>query len=357
MIPKALKKGDRIAWISPSMRFNSTHKTVVARATSRLEAQGYRVVEIFHPDDPSSIQSSISNRLSEFRTAFSDPDIAAVFCTIGGPSFTELIPALAADTALHESIRRNPKIVVGFSDISGVHWLLHALTGLRTFYGPGASELGQPSSPESDKTDPVDFCMDNLLKVITSTEAIGDLPRSHNYIPGLPPLFLDPETADPGSQVTSPAWQWIRGGRGEGRLFGGCVTVIVRLGGVPALRPDWRDKIVFIESAGGDDEGGLPLGRWRAAVADLIAQGVFDEARGLVVGRPYGYASEDAQKEYVGVLRQLLCEGRLAETNRFPILFNVDIGHTVPLLTLPFDTVAVLDSEKGQFAIIEPAVL
>jgi muramoyltetrapeptide carboxypeptidase LdcA involved in peptidoglycan recycling len=106
---------------------------------------------------------------------------------------------------------------------------------------------------------------------------------------------------------------------------------------------------------GDDDVSGNPIHRVKAGIADLIAQGVFDEAAGLVVGRPFGYDSEEAREEYAGVITGLLCEGRLAE-KKFPILFNVDIGHTTPMVTLPFDVLAELDSERDRFAILEPAV-
>ena len=69
--------------------------------------------------------------------------MSAIICTIGGTTFTELLPALIADTELHDRIRTNPKLVIGYSDITGFHWFLYAFTGLRTFYGPAAiPELG-----------------------------------------------------------------------------------------------------------------------------------------------------------------------------------------------------------------------
>lgn len=95
----------------------------------------------------------------------------------------------------------------------------------------------------------------------------------------------------------------------------------------------------------------------RTGVADLIAQGVFEEAAGLVIGRPYGYDSEERIEQYAGIFRSLLCEGRLATAeNQFPILYNVDIGHTTPMVTLPFDVLAALDSESDQFTILESGV-
>ncbi|TPX12763.1 uncharacterized protein E0L32_000940 [Thyridium curvatum] len=327
----------------------------MARATAVLTERGYKVREFFSQD--AGIQSSIENRLSELRAAFSDPTISAIICTIGGPCFNELIPALAADTELHNTIRANPKIVVGYSDITGLHWFLHALTGLRTFYGPGAiPELGSPSSAD-DEDSPVAFCLRQLLRAIAQAEPLGDVARSLTYAPKLDPVFFDPASTAPPELAPTAGWRWLRPGRARGRLFGGCLTVVARLGGVRALAPDWRGRIVFLETAMSDAEvTGNPIPRVRAGIADLVAHGVFDEAAGLVVGRPFGYDSEEARDEYAGVITALLCEGPLAERNSFPILFNIDIGHTTPMVTLPIDALAELDSETDRFAILEPAV-
>lgn len=89
--------------------------------------------------------------------------------------------------------------------------------------------------------------------------------------------------------------------------------MVVRLNGVRAVAPDWRGRIVFLETSAGESRD---LDLVRMGVADLIAQGVFDEAAGLVVGRPYGYDSDERQEKYCGVFQTLLCDGRLAKKNQ-----------------------------------------
>ncbi|KAI9151411.1 putative carboxypeptidase [Paramyrothecium foliicola] len=354
IVPKSLEPGATIAFVSPSARLNHELPAVIARATTVLTGRGYKVRELFTPDK--GIQSSIDNRLSELRTAFFDPTVSAIICTIGGPSFNELLPALIADTELHNTIRTNPKIVVGYSDITGLHWFLHALTGLRTFYGPGPiPELGGASTVNDDAS-PLAFCVKHLFRAIAEDQPLGDVARSPTYAPKADACFTNPSSTEPPELAPNTGWKWLRGGRAQGRLFGGCLTVMARLGGVRAITPDWRGRIVFLETALGDDDvTGNPLPRVRAGIADLIAQGVFDDAAGLVVGRPFGYDSEKMRNSYAGVITGLLCEGRLAE-KKFPILFNVDFGHTTPMVTLPFDVLAELDSEKDRFAILEAAV-
>jgi muramoyltetrapeptide carboxypeptidase LdcA involved in peptidoglycan recycling len=354
---KALQPGDTIAFISPSARLVDHMPDVIARATNMLEDKGYTVKNLYNRD--AGVQSGIKNRLSEIREAFFDPTISGIICTIGGSTFTELLPDLMADTELHAHIRANPKVVIGYSDISGLHWFLHAYTGLRTFYGPcPLPELGD-FGPVTDDSTPLAFCVKQMFRAVEAREPLGDIPRSPSYALTMEHMFSEPATTKRATLAPSPAWTWLSPGRAQGRLFGGCLTVIVRLHGVRSLVPDWRGRIVFVETAMADhdEEKGNPLPRVRAAFADLIAAGIFEEAAGLVVGRPYGYNSDQDRADYAGVIKELLCEGRLAAKDPFPILMNVDIGHTTPMVTLPFDAMAELDSEKDRFAVLESAVV
>ncbi|KAL0936582.1 peptidase U61 LD-carboxypeptidase A protein [Colletotrichum truncatum] len=392
IIPKALPPNGKIAFISPSLRVNTIYPLALSRSVTLLESLGYSVTVIFINDgededvvagDGRPIAASIENRLAELRAAFADPSFDAIFCTLGGPAMTELIPYLVRDTELHVAVARNPKIVVGYSDITVLHWSLRALTGLRTFYGPcPVSELADAvtSTRESllrfsenenkagangDEAKEVDdgylqdFLLVNLLAAVSRpNEPIGPIPRSRFYAPLVPSFTSDPDATTPRSLLPSPAWTWLRPGRAEGRIFGGCLTVVGRIQGIAEISPDWKGKIMFLESAQGEGDlaKGNPIGRVRQTVADLAARGVFDEVAGLVIGRPYGYNTERERAEYAAVFKGVLCHGRLAE-RRFPILMNVDVGHTSPLVTLPMDAMVVMDSETDKFAVTEAAVV
>lgn len=377
ILAPALKPGDKIAFLSPSARLNHKLPLFISRATALLNKRGYEVLPIYTPESSqagdtfSSIQSSIATRLSEIRSAFRNPSIKAIICTIGGTTFTELLPALLADKDLQRQIRNNPKIVVGYSDITGLHWFLYVTTGLRTFYGPGIiPELGLPDNVNDNPEGPLGFCLGNLLRVIAADSStgrhsgdsrigVGDIPRSKEYYPKSVP-FDQPDLTSLPNPLPTPKWTWLRHGKSTGRLFGGCLTVVARLSGIRAISPDWRGRIVFLETAMGDGNNidkGNPIERVRAGFADLIAQGVFDEAAGLVVGRPFGYDAPARRQVYMDVITGLFCEtGNALANNPFPILFGVDFGHTIPMVTLPYDALALLDSELDKFAILESGV-
>ncbi|KJZ76516.1 hypothetical protein HIM_04245 [Hirsutella minnesotensis 3608] len=350
----ALKPGATIAFISPSSRLNSVFPAPIARAIAILSDRGFRTRVFFTSD--AGTPSSIANRHSEIRSAFFDPTISAIICTIGGGAFTELLPTLLRDEELHRQIQRNPKIVIGSSDNTGLHWFLHGLTGLRTFYGPSViPELGTADSIANEAS-PLAFCVRSLFDAISMPKPIGDVPRSSIYAPKAPPFFRDPESTEVQEVIPAPHWCWLRRGKAEGRLFGGYLLAMARLNGVRALAPDWRGRIVFVETSMGEESMDLDL--VQTAVADLVAQGVFEEAAGLVIGRPYGYDTEERREQYAAVFKTLLCDRAFASAeNQFPILFNVDIGHTTPMVTLPYDVMARLDSEEDRFAILESGVV
>ncbi|OHF01073.1 LD-carboxypeptidase [Colletotrichum orchidophilum] len=391
LIPKSLPPNAKIALVSPSARVNNLVPDALARSQTLLQNLGYTVTTLFTPTsedlDPVTSQgepipAGIRNRLAELRAAFADPSVDMVLCTVGGATATELIPYLVEDEILQRLIRENPKIFVGYSDITVLHWCLRALTGLRTFYGPCAvANLGEavtstPSSVSSfdfsqepreikqqDDGYLQDFQLAHLLRTLTTpNKPPGPFPRSTFYAPVIPPYFLGPSTrtsTTPRTLLPSPAWTWLRKGRrAEGPLFGGCLTVVARIQGIPRISPDWKGKIMFLESATAEADmtKGNPLGRVRQAFADLAARGLFEEIAGLVVGRPYGYNTERERAEYAATIQGLLCKGRLENTT-FPILMNVDVGHTAPLVTLSMDALAVLDSEKDEFSITQAVVI
>ena len=101
---------------------------------------------------------------------------------------------------------------------------------------------------------------------------------------------------------------------------------------------------------GEDMKDSFSLEKTRSCMADLVNAGVIDEISGLVIGRPYGY-DEKMREEFA----QLIADQCYDTT--FPILLNVDIGHTSPILTLPMNTLVCVDSSKDEFSVLEPGTV
>ncbi|KAJ7758539.1 LD-carboxypeptidase-domain-containing protein [Mycena maculata] len=219
VIPRALVPGGTVAFISPSARLNTVLEPALLRAKTTLK--------IFWTSEAAqTISESISHRVSELLAAFRDSEVGAILCTIGGNTATELLPSLLRDADVIATLKANPKVFVGYSDITTLHWALAATTGLRTFYGPTAlPELG--AAPNA-----MPFTVDNLLRTITKsgTVPLGPLTQSEMYAPALSAYFLgDAASMEPQTLVPTPRRTWLRRGTATGQLFGGCLPVVVRL--------------------------------------------------------------------------------------------------------------------------------
>lgn len=347
IIPRALKKGDKIAFVSPSARLNDILPTPLARGKAYLESLGFQIAIIFTSLTTNNITPSVQARCEELHTAFRDDTIAAIWCTIGGSHANEMLPFL--DYSL---IRSNPKIFVGYSDATFLHYAIQSQTGLRTFYGPSVfTDL-------SDFPKPMKFTIDHLLRVLTNSESpIGPLPRSSICSVEHPDFLIGNEASEaPRETVKAPSWRWIRKGRATGPLYGGTIPCVVRLEGTKYAPSSWKGKIMFLETAMGDDMQ-LPysVAEFRNNFVDLALSGALYEISGLVVGRGYKYDAA-MQNELANVIEEvfqfIVGRGR----DELPILMNVDFGHTGPFLTLPIGALATLNSDADEFAIVEPGV-
>ncbi|GAB7349304.1 hypothetical protein MBLNU459_g8445t1 [Dothideomycetes sp. NU459] len=340
-IPQGLQPGDTIAFVSPSGRLNNIFPARIARAKTYLESQGYHVKEIYNPLSEDFLES-VKQRCEELHAAFGDAKVKAIVCTIGGLSANELLPHLDYDL-----IRANPKIFCGYSDITLLHnaFFLHA--GLRTFYGPAIiTQFGE--APE-----PMEFVTTNFFDTLLSSKGRSTethVPRS---------LHWTKEHLDWGSEESntrarrtdaSPPWKWLRSGMARGRLMGGCLPSLVQLCGTNYL-PDYTGRILLLETPEGMKEGTpFPPDFARSSMADLRLSGILGSVAGIVVGRPYMYDEEmTAEFEKIVVAQ---CYG-----TDFPILANVDVGHTDPILTLPLGAMVSLSSEENRFAIEEATVM
>lgn len=339
IIPKALRAGDTIALISPSSRLNHIFPQRISKATTALENLGYKVKQIYTHPIASDNTTRLKQRCEEIHSAFSDPSIAAIICTIGGISANELLRHLDYDL-----ISKNPKIFCGYSDISLLHYAFFTKANLCTFYGPAAiTQLAE--FPE-----PMGFVRDHFQRVLTGEE-VGLIPQSKEWTQERLDWGTAAEFSRPRALVENKGWKWIRGGSCTGRIFGGCLPSIRQLSGTP-YDIDYSGKILLLENPEGDGEEcpPYPLDVTRSLMVDLVNAGVFDKIVGMVVGRPYRY-DEAMTLEFEKMV------GEVVEGWEWPVLVGVDVGHTDPILTIPLYALSSLDSEKNEFRVLDQVVI
>lgn len=306
--PKALQKGDTIGIIAPGSPMD---KEQLEKGIQFLKKQGFTVLvgkNVYRQAD-GFLAGSDEERAADLNEMFANPEVDAIFCARGGYGSIRLLEKLD-----FQLVRQNPKILMGYSDITSLITAIYLKTGLVTFHGPMvASDLYR---------DDVDFYnAPNMLKALTTSEPIG--------------------------KVTNPYGQleltFLQKGRGQGELIGGNLSIVISSLGTD-YEIDTKGKILFLE------EIGEPTYRIDRMMQQLKLAGKLDEAAGLIFGESVGcdprFRGEPTVKDVVQ---------KFADELRIPVLFGLPFGHGTFKATLPIGVEAVLDSEEG-LVIVEGAV-
>ena len=156
--------------------------------------------------------------------------------------------------------------------------------------------------------------------------------------------FAQADLTRPRALVPGAGWRTIREGAADGWLIGGNLeTIAWHLRG-SSLWPDLTGAILFLEIS----EDAPAAAEVDSYLTDLEQLGVFEQARGLVFGRPIHYPATQIDALWSVVRRH-------TERSGIPVLADVDLGHTDPMLTLPIGARAHLDASARTFRLLEPA--
>ena len=189
------------------------------------------------------------------------------------------------------------------------------------------------------------YTQGSFLRTTTSAERPGRIVPSDWWTEE----FLDwrerRDVERPRKQEPSDGWHWLRGGQTEGVLIGGCLESLEHLRGTP-FWPDFDDAILFLETS----EEAPPPTRVDALLTDYQNMGVFERLRGLLFGRSMRYTPAERQE-----LRERLLE-RTSGFD-FPIVTDMDFGHTAPQFVLPLGCRARIDADEHTFELLEAAVV
>jgi muramoyltetrapeptide carboxypeptidase LdcA involved in peptidoglycan recycling len=146
--PPGLNPGDTIGFFSPSSAATAWAPNRFARAKAYLAAQGFELKAGSLTGEQDHWRSgSIAARADELNALIRDPQVRAIMSVIGGSNSNSLLPYLDFD-----ALKRDPKIVIGYSDVTALLLGIHAQTGLVTFYGPALVASFGELSPLVDET-------------------------------------------------------------------------------------------------------------------------------------------------------------------------------------------------------------
>jgi muramoyltetrapeptide carboxypeptidase len=305
--PAALREGDLAAIVAPASNLKSEY---LARGVEELRGLGFRVRH--EPDILEKARytaGSDERRARELMRAFTDPEVKAVWAARGGYGVMRILPLLDAD-----ALRRNPKVFIGYSDLTALHLYLHRRFGWVTFHGPMAAK-DLAGGPEH-------YDRESLRRAICGAAPLGEI-----HCP------------------TARMLHRGDGGAVSGTLLGGCLTLVNAMLGTPDAI-ETRDAVLFLE-----DTGVRPYAMDRM-LQQLKLAGAFDGVRGIVFGEmrdcvqhaDQGYTIEEVLAE---------CTADLG----VPVMFGLPSGHSPRgNLTLPLGVQATLDVERGVLQIDEAAV-
>ncbi len=288
LTPKALRKGDTIGLISPSS--HCAYPDKIGQAIGYLENNGYQVKPSRHLNcidtDPAIADQQ---KLHDLHEMFLDPAIKAIICLRGGAGASRLLKKINYDL-----IAANPKIVVGYSDITALSLALFAKTGLISFSGPMlATELYKPTP----------YTEEHFWGMLTSPAYALSL---QNY--------------------TDHPITCIRAGSAEGILVGGNLSVLSSMIGTPYL-PALNDSLLFLEDIN------EPAYRIDRMLSHLDNAGLLAQCKGLLFGQ-FGNDAENTKAE--NFRQQHIFKYYSQETHsNGPVMRGLSYGHIRNLMTIP----------------------
>ena len=329
--PPKLGAGDTVGIVSPASAYYPIHDRAFKRGIAHLKKIGLRVKTAPHTrDQRQHLNPPAHDRADDLNQMFADSDVNAIICLCGGSGANAVLPLLDLT-----QIRKTPKVVMGYSANTAILNGIFVKTGLVTFHGPmilnGFSEYPEPFSYTRQQFERMFFDVEPAGKLEPPEQWTDDFPSEDR----------------PRSMKTNPGWRWLREGTASGLLVGGNLWTVLTLAGTPYW-PISKGVILCLEEVNfGDGKLLLSVDQWLAQCQQI---GVFDQIAGLIVGKANNVTEEERELFDALVLKH-------TSDHLFPILVDVDFGHTAPRLTLPIGVQASLDSSRDLFSLDEGAVV
>ena len=322
--PPRLKSGDTIGLVTPATYLTEEQ---LREAVAAFAQFGFRVR--YSPNmlvRKGYLGGTDQQRADDINQFFVDESVDAIICGRGGYGSARILPLLD-----YEVIRRNPKVFMGYSDITAMLYAIYREANLVCFHGPmGTSDYNEYTTQY----------FEGLLM-----NPRGSLTYENPTVEPVVPLTTDGQESPELSVVENPLVT-IASGTAEGVLVGGNLSLVTSLVGT-AYDIDLRDKLVFLEEV-----GEAPYRIDRMLTQLLLDPEKLPAAAGVVLGVFSDCEAEDESKSLS--LAQVLYD-RLAGLG-IPVLYGLSFGHIKQNLTLPVGVRARLDADQQTLALLEPAV-
>lgn len=305
--PKALKKGDTIGLVGIS-GVRHEPKEDFQNMVDSVEELGFRlIIADTCKEQYGYLSGTDASRGRSLNRMFADDRVDGVICMRGGYGVARMLDYVDFDV-----IRANPKVLLGYSDITALHTAIHEKVHMTTIHGP---------MPSIDYRTMDEYSRQSLMRALTQTEPLG--------------VVTNPEGFE--AQCLIP-------GRASGQLVGGNLTLIASACGTPYAL-DVKDKILLLEDVG------EYIYRLDSMLTQLRHAGMFDQCAGIVLGT-FTRCTEEYQ-DYALHLEDIIRDIVLPAGK--PVLANMQIGHQPTKITVPLGVQCTMDAEAGTLDFTESA--
>ena len=314
--PRVLQKGDTIGLITPSTYVSDPDRLQLVEHTVEffglVPKWGKNVGKRL-----GYLGGTIQERLDDLHSMFADDAVRGVFAIRGGYGSPQLL-----DRIDYDLIRRNPKIFIGYSDITALHLAIHRKTGLVTFHGPVTTSAF------------TNFTQTWYFRALFDSRPLGKLTNP-----------TDTNLLRPAHHLRT-----VRPGKARGRLIGGNLSLVAATLGTP-YEIDTRGRILFIEDV---EEQPYSIDRM---LTHMHLAGKLQEAAGVIWGECADCGPRDYKPSFESTLSVGEVVDRILGELKVPVLSGLTIGHTDDQLTLPEGVMAELDADAGTLTIEEAATV
>ncbi|MCK8058228.1 MULTISPECIES: S66 peptidase family protein [unclassified Fusibacter] len=316
---KRLKKGDAIGVFSPSAAITAFVPERYQRAKAFLESKGFSIVEGSLTGKNDFYRSgTIKERADELNELIRNKEVRCIMSSIGGMNSNSILPYID-----YEAFKADPKIIVGYSDVTAILLAIYEKTGVTPFYGPACVASFGEFPPFVDET------YHYFSQICVEGPALP-------YVYPTPPVwteeFIDWKLQDRSKVGTRNELVTVYEGCVSGRLIGGNLNTIMGIWGSEYMPEIRVGDILFIEDSLKD------AATVERSFSLLKLNGVFDKVAGIIYGKHELFKDQGTSRKPYEILVEVLGDTRV------PLLAEFDCSHTHPMLTLPIGANVTLDA-------------
>lgn len=296
--PCPLHNGDTIGLIAPSSPITQERLIKCINVITSLGFEVFLGKSAFESLN-GYLAGSDETRANDMNRMFADPSIDAIFCIRGGYGSTRIMNMLD-----YRMIQRNPKIFLGYSDVTAFHLAFYQCSHLVTFHGPMVS---------SNMVDDFDsYTTDSLFEALSMPNCL---------------TFHNPQDT-PIIPIVS--------GCAKGRIIGGNLSLVSPSIGT-FYQPNFRNTILFLE----DVDETLP--RCDKLMQQLKNSGILTQVNGVLLGNFKG-CMNPYLPEYT--MFDFFCD--FFKNYNKPVFWGIQSGHDKPMGTIPLGTLCTMDSQNSE---------